>query len=191
MTRFFGAMASEWDTRADHPGRLEPLYKALDAVERHPRHVLDIGCGTGAAALALSERFPDAWVEGIDISEQMIAEARRKAREYGAAVQFDVACGDRLETDDHSIDLVVLMNALPAFGEISRVLTEHGSAVVVFSAGQSTPFYSKPGRLRRGFARNGMDELASGTAGSGEFFVAGRRERALSAQADGSESVWL
>ncbi len=53
---------------------------ALDLLARipdlEPRTVVDLGCGTGALAGLLAERWPDAAVLGIDRSAEMLARAR-------------------------------------------------------------------------------------------------------------------
>lgn len=51
--------------------------------------ILDLGCGTGFAALRLAARFPDRTVEASDLSAGMIAEAR--TRPGAAAVVWSVA----------------------------------------------------------------------------------------------------
>jgi trans-aconitate 2-methyltransferase len=51
-----------------------------------PRRVVDLGCGTGALTRFLLERWPDARVEGIDSSAEMINEGPA-----GAGVQLRVA----------------------------------------------------------------------------------------------------
>ncbi|HIC94522.1 MAG TPA: class I SAM-dependent methyltransferase [Anaerolineae bacterium] len=62
----------------------------LDRVlERHGfagESALDLACGTGTMALAMAEK---GWrVQGLDASAAMLAQARRKAREAGARVEF-------------------------------------------------------------------------------------------------------
>src|SRR5690606_15682607 len=39
-------------------------------------HILDIGTGTGVMALMLAQRYPDAYVESIDIDEGAVSCAR-------------------------------------------------------------------------------------------------------------------
>lgn len=51
--------------------------------------MLDLGCGTGFAALRLAKRFPDRAIAACDLSSGMIAEAR--ARPGAAAVSWHVA----------------------------------------------------------------------------------------------------
>jgi trans-aconitate 2-methyltransferase len=50
---------------------------AVDA----PATVVDLGCGPGNATATLLERWPGAWVHGVDSSAAMIAEANGLARE--------------------------------------------------------------------------------------------------------------
>jgi malonyl-CoA O-methyltransferase len=96
--------------------------------------VLDLGCGTGRHALWLTAR--GATVTGVDFSEGMLAEARRKP---GAdAVRFLVHdLRERLPFPDGRFDLVVsglvlehLGNIDGFFGEARRVLKPGGQAVV-------------------------------------------------------------
>ena len=69
-----------WDpdvylTFADH--RARPFYDLLSRVEaRGPRRVVDLGCGAGNLTSQLSLRWPDATVEAIDSSSEMVAAAR-------------------------------------------------------------------------------------------------------------------
>jgi trans-aconitate 2-methyltransferase len=42
---------------------------------RHPRHVVDLGCGSGALTATLKERWPAAQVHGVDSSAEMVAAA--------------------------------------------------------------------------------------------------------------------
>lgn len=68
---------------------LEPIGSLLlDAAGAHDRrHILDVGCGYGTTTLGLTERAPHASVHGIDISDPMVAEARRRV----PAATFTVA----------------------------------------------------------------------------------------------------
>lgn len=71
-----------------------PLERILvDAVmSSHARRVLDVGCGTGGTTVALAHRLAGAGTcTGVDLSEPMIASARRRGEEAGVTVDFIVA----------------------------------------------------------------------------------------------------
>ncbi len=69
--------------------------------------VLDICTGSGCIALALKKQFPNANVQGLDISEKAIGVAKENARKNDLNVDFFV--GDILDMDTISqkLDLIV------------------------------------------------------------------------------------
>ena len=81
VRRFFGSVAVDWDerVRSDSPEYLEPLVAALDRLEASSGRIVNIGTGTGAAALELADRYPDAEVVRIVVSVGMVAQAGAKA----------------------------------------------------------------------------------------------------------------
>ncbi|MFW5949448.1 MAG: class I SAM-dependent methyltransferase [Halolamina sp.] len=78
----FSAIATEYDEKQDSDEYAACASLVIEAAQPGPEEtVLDLGTGTGAIALALA---PEAGrVIGRDISEGMLAEARRKAEEAG------------------------------------------------------------------------------------------------------------
>lgn len=50
---------------------------AVKANQDHTGHILDIGTGTGVMALMLAQRYPDAYVESIDIDEDAVLCAKQ------------------------------------------------------------------------------------------------------------------
>jgi trans-aconitate 2-methyltransferase len=65
--------------------RARPFFELLARVDAEaPAYVADLGCGPGERTADLAARWPCAVIEGIDNSEQMIAEARRMLRRGGA-----------------------------------------------------------------------------------------------------------
>lgn len=64
--------------------RARPFFELLARVDLEaPRHVVDLGCGPGERTLDLAARWPDAIIDGIDGSEQMITEAHRLLEKLG------------------------------------------------------------------------------------------------------------
>ena len=74
----FGLMAEYWALfKKDVP----ELHGLLSLVQRHGEPVLDLGCGAGRVLLGLLDGGVDA--DGVDISEDMIAQARLAAGSKG------------------------------------------------------------------------------------------------------------
>lgn len=83
--------ASDWnpETYARFRGlRLRPALDLLMQIGDLPQgDVVDLGCGDGAAAAALKQRFPKHSLVGLDASPAMLANARG----YGRLVEADLA----------------------------------------------------------------------------------------------------
>jgi SAM-dependent methyltransferase len=172
VTRFFDSAASGWDERyASDPQRLVPLTAALDRLPAAPGRVLDVGTGTGAAALVVAERWPDAQVTGIDVATAMIDAARAKTSD--PRVQFLVADVARLDPGE-GYDLVILLNMPPFFERMANLLGPGGHVISVASRGPTTPFFTPAATLERGFRRHGIETVAAGTAGPGTYYLARR-----------------
>ena len=170
----FDRLAPRWDELRSADA-LAPLEAALERIDDPPNRVLDLGTGTGAAALAVARRWPTASVVGVDLSEAMLAEARRSTpAELSSRVSFEAADAARLPYGNGSFDLVVLANMIPFFDELARVLAPDGALVVAFSRGADTPIYVPPALLRRELARRGLADLQEVSAGSGTALVASR-----------------
>jgi len=101
--------------------------------------LLDVGCGGGNTACLIAEQY-DSLVQGIDISEVMIAKANERRRRLGleAKVDFRVADVFELPFEDNSFDLVVVESVLTplpgdkmkAFLEMVRVVRPGGRIAV-------------------------------------------------------------
>lgn len=93
MRQFFDSRADRWDSRvqSDAAEYLAPLVAALDHMQATPARILDIGTGTGAAAIELIDRYPTGEVTGIDVSEGMIAQVEAKVARLSGRVRFLVA----------------------------------------------------------------------------------------------------
>jgi ubiquinone/menaquinone biosynthesis C-methylase UbiE len=177
MRSFFDRLAPLWDKEfASGPERMAPLHAALEHLATAPARILDIGTGTGMVALELAGTYPDAEVVGVDLSERMIEEARRKTRpEGGDRVRFEVVDAADLPYEDGAFDLVTQMSVPAFYDETARVTAPGGHLVVISSLGAATPLHTPPDALRSGYERRGLTEVARGDAGRGTYFVARRR----------------
>ena len=170
----FDRLAGGWDQRIGPEG-LAPLQAALLRVPTATR-VLDLGTGTGKAARAAAARYPGATVMGVDLSPEMVEQARGLLpAELEERVHFEVADSAALPFTDASFDLVVLMNMIPFFPELGRVTAQRGALVIVFSFGAGTPIYVAPGVLRERLGPLGFGEFEELAAGTGTAFIARRR----------------
>jgi SAM-dependent methyltransferase len=93
------------------------------------RTILDVGTGTGRAAIALAKR--GAVVTGVDASNEMLAVARRRASESGAEVTFVHGDAHGLAFPDGAFDSVICLRVLmhtpdwrQSLGELCRVARE-------------------------------------------------------------------
>lgn len=130
---------------------------------------LDVGCGTGALALAARARVgSDGQVCGVDPSPQMVARARRKAAKAGVDVGFETAAVEALPFPDGTFDAVLSSLMLhhlteegqrQGTGEIARVLKPGGKFLAVdIGGGTEATRHSLFRRLRR-HAHFDVDEL--------------------------------
>jgi SAM-dependent methyltransferase len=173
----FDRLAPRWDTLRS-PEHLGSFELALEGVSGPPSRVLDLGTGTGAAAFAVARRFPDAQVTGADLSNEMLAEARRKTPEDLAdRVRFEQADAAHLPFGDEAFELITLANMIPFFDELARVLAFGGWALFSFSAGPETPIWVAPERLRAELSRRSFTDFADFRAGSGTALLARKQDR--------------
>ena len=108
----------------------ERIQKAL---EGHPCHyVLDVGCGPGFFSILLAKLGYE--VTAIDYTENMLAEARKNAADFGVNVTFLRMDAQNLDFEDERFDLVISRNVLwnleapeQAYREWMRVLKRDGT----------------------------------------------------------------
>jgi SAM-dependent methyltransferase len=136
----FDRIAGRYDELRAPPG-VTALHKTLvREADLVGKRVLDIGCGTGADLRVLAESF-GCRVAGVDSSEGMLAEARRKVRD--AELRLGVA--ERLPFDDGRFDAALMslvvhhLDRPRAFAEARRVRAAGGRLVIVTPDFESFP----------------------------------------------------
>ncbi len=109
---------------------------------------LDLACGTGDIALAIKRKYPESRVEGIDLTECMLGEARKRPDAAGVIFTQGDMCS--LPVESHSVDVITGSYALRnagdldrAIGEVARVLKPHGRAVFLDFNKMPAGFLSK------------------------------------------------
>jgi ubiquinone/menaquinone biosynthesis C-methylase UbiE len=170
----FDRIAPCWEPSRS-PDGLAPYEAALERVSGPVGAALDVGTGTGAGARAIASRFPKAEVVGVDVAEDMLAEARRYLPdELAGRVTFRTGDASNLPFDDASFDLVAHANMIPFPDETARVLRPGGWTVFAFSSGPETPIYVSPERLRRELERRGFEHFTEIAAARGTAVLAER-----------------
>jgi ubiquinone/menaquinone biosynthesis C-methylase UbiE len=178
VRRQFNAIAPVWDSMRMED-TLAPYEAGLDALERPPGRVLDLGTGTGAGALTVARRFPEAQIVGVDLSDAMLEQARRNTPpELQERVTFERGDASALRFEDGAFDLVAHANMIPFFDEVARVVAPGGHALFAFSSGAETPIYVPSERLRDELGRRGFTEFAELAAGRGNALLARAGDRA-------------
>ncbi len=86
------------------------------------KNVLDLGCGTGSMSILLKQKGYD--ITGLDISEEMLAEAANKT--YEAGLKIDYICQDMVALEvakpyDAVISLCDCMNYITEDAELKKV----------------------------------------------------------------------
>lgn len=80
---FLGGRIHVFQPRHGFRSGQEAVLMAASVPARARDHVLELGCGSGAASLALASRAADVQVTGIDIDEAVLDLARMSAAENG------------------------------------------------------------------------------------------------------------
>lgn len=93
---------------------------------REGETVLDLGSGAGADVLLSARRVgPDGKVYGVDMTDEMLEEARENAREAGAEnVEFRKGEIEDLPLPDASVDVIISNCVINLSADKERVLSE-------------------------------------------------------------------
>jgi malonyl-CoA O-methyltransferase len=144
VARSFGAASKSYEAAAWLQATVrEELLSRLALLPAPPRAVLDLGAGTGLAALVIKRRFRRAAVTATDIAAPMVQAARRHSH-FWRPIRCVEADAQHLPFADASFDLVfsnlMLQWLLPpdvALAEMRRVL-KPGGLLLASSFGPET-----------------------------------------------------
>ncbi|AVO37708.1 tRNA1(Val) (adenine(37)-N6)-methyltransferase [Pukyongiella litopenaei] len=80
---FLGGRFHLWQPRRGYRAGVDPLLLAASVPARAGQSVLELGCGAGAASLALAARVPGLELTGVELQHRYAGLARRNAAENG------------------------------------------------------------------------------------------------------------
>ncbi|MFX1325923.1 MAG: class I SAM-dependent methyltransferase [Promethearchaeota archaeon] len=112
--------------------------------------LVDIGCGSGNLIIQIAETFSNLDLLGIDLSEEIISAAIKKAEKNGVKekIKFEIGSVEKLPFSNNSIDFIVSTLSLhhwsepvTSFKEISRVLKKDGICLVFDFRRNSRKFF--------------------------------------------------
>jgi phosphatidylethanolamine/phosphatidyl-N-methylethanolamine N-methyltransferase len=107
--------------------------------------ILEVGVGTGLTFRHLPDGID---FTGVDLSEKMLDQSRRRAKEQGRDFRLLHMNASKLEFENESFDLVIAAhflsatsNPIPALSEMKRVLKKDGRILIVNN-------FQKDGRIK-------------------------------------------
>lgn len=127
----------------------------LEYIRHTPRHIVDLGCGTGADLAQLATRYPDAELLGVDFALPMLLRSRERHPQHGGGLirrllgsrrSYPVVTADAtaLPLARGSVSMLwsnlmlpALEDPLPALTEAHRVL-EVGGMLMFSTLGPDT-----------------------------------------------------
>jgi malonyl-CoA O-methyltransferase len=144
VARSFGTASRSYDAAATLQTAVrDELLSRLDLLRQPPRAILDLGAGTGLAAVEMKRRFRSAVVTAADIAAPMLQVARGRSR-FWRPIRCIEADAQALPFEDASFDLVFTSLMLQwlqppdtALQEIRRVL-KPGGLLLASSFGPAT-----------------------------------------------------
>jgi malonyl-CoA O-methyltransferase len=139
VRRSFDRAAASYDDAAVLQAEVgDRLIERLGLLREPPRHVLDVGAGTGRTTAELMRTYRKARVTALDIAPGMLARARRRAPWWrglpcigGEATHLPVA-DDSFDTIFSNLTLQWVADLDAVFREFQRVLKPGG--VLMFSS---------------------------------------------------------
>lgn len=109
--------------RAEHPQTYRTIAEFLQIKEGH--HIVDVGCGLGSAARILAQYVGSSGqVIGVDKSEVMIAEARKRSEESGLPVAFLKADAHKLPYENNLFNGCFCRGVFEIISDPQQVLAE-------------------------------------------------------------------
>lgn len=134
---------NDFKAREDHLeqaqfAKIDAIIDRLELVSDKEYSVLEIGCGWGALAIRLCQRFPKVKVTGLTLSNEQHLEATKRVAEANLSSQIEIVIRDYRDVTD-VYDAIVSIEMLEAVGHenlptyfqtVSRALKQGGKASI-------------------------------------------------------------
>lgn len=121
----FASLYDVFMEEIDYPAWVQYIIDSWKKLGTNPESVIDLGCGTGNITIPLAKTGCS--VIGVDISQEMLAEAQRKAISEGVSIPF--FCQDMVE-----LELPYQVDCVLSLCDCLNYLTEEGELSATFSA---------------------------------------------------------
>ncbi|MGY1662559.1 class I SAM-dependent methyltransferase [Geodermatophilus sp. SYSU D00705] len=116
-----------------------PRVPGVDTALRAGGRVADVGCGMGWSAIGIARAYPGAHVDGFDVDEPSVEQARRHAEQAGVADRVRFTAGDAATAgEDGGYDLVTafecvhdMPDPVAVLGAMRRMARPGGTVLVV------------------------------------------------------------
>jgi ubiquinone/menaquinone biosynthesis C-methylase UbiE len=136
----FNRWAAEGEGSKMERHHLDITQKTLRLMELRPgERVLDLGCGSGWATRLLAQFAGDGRVVGIDISDEMVRQARTESAQF-PSIEFRVGSATQIPADDNFFDKVLSVESFyyypgqdRALEELSRVMAPNGRLFILIN----------------------------------------------------------
>jgi ubiquinone/menaquinone biosynthesis methyltransferase len=121
LIRDLPSFTAEHAENAEKKQKLNSASSAVSAVSFYGPDCLDIACGTGDITFRLAEKYPEARIIGIDITEQMLDLARANDE---SRIGFEIGDMCKMSFADESYDIVTGGYALRNAPNLEQALLE-------------------------------------------------------------------
>ena len=88
------------------PNETKQRETAIAAVKDQPKHILDLGCGTGSSTLMLKQAFPKAEVTGLDVSPYMLKMAEYRGKQADIVINWQQGLAEATNFQNAEFDLI-------------------------------------------------------------------------------------
>lgn len=121
----FASVYDAFMEEVDYPVWVQFVQTVWERLGKKPESVIELGCGTGNVTIPLASAGYG--VVGVDISEEMLAEAQRKAFSQGMTIPF--FCQDMVE-----LELEFRADCVLSLCDSLNYLTEDGELLSAFES---------------------------------------------------------